>query len=132
MIARLLLHKAALVLLAATAFWAPPMATLASETAPPVAPLSLTDWSYEGAWLRPQRYVRGDVVTFRGASYIALRDNRRVQPGSDGSDADWGLLALPGKDGRNGAEGPEGPRGPRGVAGAQGETGATGPRGPKG
>jgi len=117
---------------------------LSADTAEGVQPLSISEWTYMGEWERPIRYQRGDIVTFKGNSYVALQRNRRSRPVAGESTEDWGLLAergargRAGQDGEDGARGPrgaigpEGPSGPAGADGAMGPVGATGPAGPAG
>ena len=114
---------------------------LSADTVEGAQPLSIAEWTYMGEWERPTRYQRGDIVTFRGNSYVALQRNRRSRPVVGESTEDWGLLAArgargrAGQDGEDGARGPRGaigPSGPAGADGAMGPVGATGPAGPAG
>jgi Protein of unknown function (DUF1566)/Collagen triple helix repeat (20 copies) len=69
-------------------------------------------------------------VTFNGASYICLVENRHVQPNTN--TGDWALLDAPGATGATGPQGAQGPTGAVGAAGPQGNAGAQGPIGPAG
>jgi len=95
--------------------------------------------NFRGTWTETARYSRGNVVSFRGASYIALVENSRVEP--DTHTGDWAVLAAagvpgaagpPGPAGATGPAGPTGAAGPPGAPGAMGPPGATGPAGPRG
>jgi hypothetical protein len=79
--------------------------------------------NFEGAWSSSVSYGAGDVVTYKGASYVALLGSKNVLPTDT---TDWALLDAPG------ATGPQGPQGPVGPAGAQGPGGAAGAAGPAG
>jgi hypothetical protein len=113
---------------------------VAMSPMPALAAVVITD--FEGAWAIKKAYTAGQVVTFLGASYIALAASTGVKPTS--STIDWSILDAPGATGptgpagATGAVGPAGPAGPKGAIGATGATGATGaagavgPTGPKG
>lgn len=92
----------------------------------------LSEWRYRGAWLRSTRYLPGDVVVFRGNSFVALERNRRANPNLPENRDVWGVLAERGARGPAGPEGPQGPRGRRGLEGATGPQGPQGPEGPAG
>jgi hypothetical protein len=68
-------------------------------------------------------YAPGDVVTFKGAAYVAAKDAKNSPP-----DDPWILLV----EGGIGPQGPTGPQGPAGLAGANGAQGPAGPQGPQG
>lgn len=74
-----------------------------------------------GPWSSATAYVKGDVVSNSGSSYVAKRANTNVPPGEN---ADWGLLAAKGTDGA-GAGDVMGPAGAvsGAVAGFDGTTG---------
>lgn len=91
----------------------------------PVDPDIVIQW--QGEWTWERAYTRGQVVSFRGSSYLALEDNELREP--DESPGIWALVAKRGRPGERGATGPEGDRGPRGFTGSPG---ATGPKGDKG
>lgn len=86
-------------------------------------------WVWRGAWRETRRYFPGHVVVRGGSSYVALQDNRGVDPADAGSRSTWGRLAARGARGPEGPQGEQGARGPRGRLGPQGETGERGPRG---
>jgi len=84
--------------------------------------------NFRGDWDGGNGYLMGDVVTFKGAAYVASDDTKDEPPGGA-----WALLV----DTAQGPEGPQGPAGPAGPAGTKGDTGAgdvgpTGPMGPPG
>ena len=81
---------------------------------------------FAGAWVSTTNYVVTDVVTFNGASYIAIANNVASEP--DTHPGSWTVVAAAG------AAGPAGPTGPAGASGSivtfpltvlQGGTGAT-------
>lgn len=85
------------------------------------------DLSWRGAWDAEATYAPGQVVSYRGASYVAERDNSGTQPGvCDARDCAWAVMAL------SGAQGPKGDQGPAGTPGAQGQQGAAGTQGAQG
>ncbi|MFN7003524.1 MAG: collagen-like protein [Roseinatronobacter sp.] len=92
-------------------------------------PPAISDWTYQGAWQRTHPYKRGDLVSFRGGSYVALKPHMRERPVVGETSLYWGVIAV---RGRRGPEGPEGPRGPRGAPGPQGDAGVQGIPGPPG
>lgn len=49
-----------------------------------------------GVWANATAYVKGDVVSYNGSSYVAKRANTGVTPVEG---LDWGLLAAKGTDG---------------------------------
>ena len=85
---------------------------------------------YEGAWVSTATYTAGQVVTYSGASYIALVRNTGLAPSSHAGD--WSLLDAPGATGPQGPSGAQGPQGPQGSPGPTGATGAMGAPGPQG
>jgi hypothetical protein len=62
-----------------------------------------------GSYDAAEAYLRHDIVTREGSSFIALKDKPGGCPGGD-----WELLASKGN------RGPAGPHGPRGMVGARG------------
>lgn len=64
-----------------------------------------------------------------GCSYISVKPNQNVRPGTD--DSVWKKSAQSGK-GEPGAPGPQGPQGEKGEKGEKGDTGKTGPQGIQG
>jgi hypothetical protein len=117
-------------------------AAAAGESARAVS-VSITN--FRGPWASTTTYGAGAVVTYNGASYIALLRSTNVIPGS--STTDWSVLDAPGAtgaagpaglpgpagaNGLNGAPGASGPQGPLGPPGPMGPAGATGPAGPVG
>lgn len=83
----------------------------------------------------PAYYVRNDVVSKDGSSYLCIVTTCVSGPEDTGS---WDLLAQAGSNGvqgtpgPNGAQGPAGPSGQDGAVGAQGPQGVAGPAGPQG
>lgn len=77
-------------------------------------------------------YGAGEVVTYNGDAWIALRTTIADTPGS--SPSDWTLFASKGDTGPTGETviGPQGDTGLTGPTGADGPTGAIGPTGPTG
>jgi hypothetical protein len=83
--------------------------------------------NFRGVWVSSVTYTPGQVVTYKGASYICLVNNTDVLPNAD--TGDWSILDAPGA---KGATGPVGPIGPTGATGPTGPTGPGGPQGPMG
>lgn len=67
---------------------------------------------FAGPWASGTAYVAPDVVTFSGASYIAIGPSTNKAP--DVNPSSWSLIAAAG------VAGPPGPTGPAGPAGASG------------
>lgn len=66
--------------------------------------------SYRGNWDAQALYKRDDVFTFRGASYLVLRESRGIMPDVDaqkGPKPRYGLLSAAGAPG-NSVQGPAG------------------------
>ena len=81
---------------------------------------------YKGVYTGSTSYVKDDVVTYNGSSYINTTPSTGVAPTNTNN---WGLLASKGTDGTDGADGADGatgPQGPQGPAGADGSDGADG------
>ena len=84
---------------------------------------------YKGNYSGATSYVKDDVVTYNGSSYINTNPSTGVAPTNTNN---WGLLAQKGTDGTdgtngtNGATGPVGPQGPEGPQGPAGQDGADG------
>ena len=97
-----------------------------AATAVPQGDEGNVGWQYLGTWKPAVSYVAGDVVRYKGASYVAVKDSKGKSPTKR---AYWGLLA---RDGSTGAAGAAGATGPAGAKGATGEMGAAGPQGPQG
>lgn len=77
--------------------------------------------NYKGQYSDTLMYAPGDVVTWLGSSFVALRMNQSVLPNTSGM---WAMIAAagragdPGKDGRSGQDGAVGPGvAPGGIAG---------------
>lgn len=86
--------------------------------------------TFAGAWSINTGYGTGAIVSYGGASFVALSTNVGREP--DNSPVYWGLLVASGASGTTGAVGPTGFQGPMGYggpAGPQGVTGATGVQG---
>lgn len=85
--------------------------------------------TFKGSWSAAISYTAGEVVTFNGASYIALLGNKNVSPTDT---TDWAILDAAGAPGPQGPMGPQGVTGPTGPMGPSGAAGAQGPAGPAG
>jgi hypothetical protein len=101
-----------------------------------------------GAWDPTQFYNTNDVVTFKGATYVATNATAQTPPDVD--PLEWTMVGVTtsfvssnmadfslggsgsGGAGAPGQVGPPGPIGPAGATGATGATGQTGPQGPAG
>ncbi len=99
----------------------------------PVDPEVVIVWQGEGAWER--QYVRGQLVSWHGSTYLALEDNQTRDPIEN--PGIWALVAARGRKGDRGAPGQDGERGPRGWTGnpgasIKGDKGDTGDQGPQG
>lgn len=94
----------------------------------PVDPEVVVAW--QGEWTWERTYTRGQLVSFRGSSYLALEDNELREP--DEASGVWALVAQRGRQGPRGATGQEGDRGPRGFTGSPGQAGPAGPKGDPG
>jgi integrin beta 3 len=64
---------------------------------------------YRGVW-RSKSYLKGDVVTHGGSSFVALADTDAKPELS----SDWQLANKRGRDGKDGKDGRNGERGPAG------------------
>ena len=103
-----------------------------AATAVPRGDEGTVGWQYLGPWRPAASYVAGDVVRYKGASYVAVQDSKGKSPTKK---THWGLLARDGSTGAAGAAGATGPVGAKGATGepgAQGAQGAQGPQGPQG
>lgn len=78
---------------------------------PPVVNPTTVAVNWRGAWDVAVNYVRADVVSYQGSSWVALRATVGDAPAV--SVADWALLAA----GSVGEDGPAGDAGPAGPAG---------------
>ena len=105
----------------------------------PANATSVAITTFKGPWVSTAAYSPGQVVIYKGASYICLVKNTDVLPSAD--TGDWSILDAPGAKGATGPQGPSGPTGPtgatgptgpQGAQGLQGSTGAQGPTGPVG
>lgn len=79
-----------------------------------------TGWTMLGKWKKGTRYHVGDVVTYRGKTYVATKANKVKPRGSK----KWDVVS------KNGTAGMVGPAGPTGATGPTGAAGPTGPVGP--
>lgn len=78
-------------------------------------------------------YTSGDVVTYKGSSYIAIVPNGPNPTGpSPDQNPSWSVMAAAGAAGVAGPAGPAGPQGMQGLMGAMGNPGPAGPAGPTG
>lgn len=68
---------------------------------------------YRDIYKAGEAYEAGDMVTWGGSTWIAMRDTRE-KPGENG---DWRLMVKKGRDGRDGKDGKDGERGPPGKDG---------------
>lgn len=83
-------------------------------------------FNFRGEWVTDTLYLKNDVVTQNGSSYIANYDYQSAYgPSSDGEL--WSPIALKGTDGADGAQGDPGPQGDPGADGADAnlDTGTT-------
>ncbi len=85
-----------------------------------------------GFWSAALAYVRNDMVSSDGATWIARRANKNKKPGLPTTTTDWQALAARGAQGVPGPKGLTGPAGPQGAQGLTGPAGAGGPPGPQG
>ena len=85
---------------------------------PAAASINVAIKDFEGTWSSTVSYSTGSVVTYDGASYIALTTSKNVKPTS--SSKDWSVLGSPGATGKQGPAGPAGPKGPQGPQGPAG------------
>lgn len=83
---------------------------------PPVDPEVVVQW--QGEWTWERGYTRGQLVSWHGATYLALEDNATRTP--DENPGIWALVAARGRKGDRGPAGQDGERGPRGWTGAAG------------
>ncbi len=87
----------------------------------PVDPEVVVQWQGEWAWER--QYVRGQLVSWHGSTYLCLEDNQTRDPIEN--PGIWALVAARGRKGDRGAPGEDGARGPRGWTGPAGAGGAS-------
>jgi hypothetical protein len=81
---------------------------------------------WRGAWDAEAKYAPGQVVSFKGAAYVAEQENGGSEPDPWCEDeCRWASM------GRS-AEGLQGPKGDPGPAGPKGDPGAAGPKGDRG
>ncbi len=106
------------------------VAILTMIGAGPAIALSVAITAFRGGWSSTVTYTPGQVVTYKGASYICLAANLGASPTANPKD--WSILDAPGATGPAGPDGPKGPQGATGLTGPQGATGATGAVGPRG
>lgn len=76
--------------------------------------------NFRGDWDGGVGYLTGDVVTFKGAAYVAADETKDEPPGGA-----WALL-VDTSQGPEGSPGPAGPAGPKGDKGDPGTAGANG------
>ena len=87
----------------------------------PVGPQGTKGMNWRGAYAAATNYVRDDVVSHGGASYILIVDNSvGVTPTNT---TNWQPVATRGSTGNTGATGPAGPQGDPGTPGATGPAG---------
>jgi len=86
--------------------------------------------NFAGAWNAAAAYVKDDVVTFGGSTWIADLASQGSQP--DAAAPAWLLVAGKGDKGDKGDKGNAGLDGLPGAQGLQGPQGVTGPAGPTG
>lgn len=84
----------------------------------------------KGEWSASTAYVRLDVVSYHGSSYVCKQDGTGQTP--DTATNYWQLLSLKGEKGEKGDKGDTGATGATGTKGDKGDTGATGATGAKG
>jgi hypothetical protein len=110
-----------------------PPSTLGPATYAVVANCGPRSLVPRGAWVGTAYYLKNDLVTSQGSSWIAKSNNVGKSPGANPSY--WEKFASKGDTGApgaTGAQGPTGPPGPEGSSGSQGPPGPQGPQGPQG
>jgi hypothetical protein len=105
---------------AAIALVAAPAAVTSAAQAPvgSVTASAASAWHQVGNWKSTKKYHKGDVVRYRGKSYVAIHKNKDHKPRGSKK---WRVVA---------ADGATGPTGATGATGPTGQTGATGAVGP--
>jgi hypothetical protein len=92
-----------------------------------------TGFNFRNAFNNSSSYAVNDVVTYNGASYLAITaSSGPSNPTPDQNPSAWSVMAAQGAQGAAGPQGATGPMGPQGATGATGATGAQGPQGPQG
>ena len=92
-----------------------------------------TGFNFRNVFDNSASYAVNDVVTFQGASYVAIAANQGPSnPTPNGNTTVWSVMAAEGATGVAGAQGLQGPIGPTGSPGPQGLPGVQGPAGPIG
>jgi hypothetical protein len=93
---------------------------------------------WRGGWDAEAKYAPGQVVSFKGSSYVAEQENGGSEPDPwCEDDCMWarmgeGTQGPPGPKGDAGPAGPKGDPGPQGTQGLQGQQGSQGSQGPQG
>lgn len=91
--------------------------------------------TFQGPWQAGVTYQAGDIVTYSGADWLAIKATNDTPSATS---TDWIDISAQGVPGPQGPPGPIGPQGIQGVPGATGpqgaigRTGAVGPAGPQG
>jgi hypothetical protein len=97
--------------------------------------------NFRGDWDSGVGYLTGDVVTFKGAAYVASDETKDEPPGGawvllvdagQGPEGPQGVAGVPGASGPPGASGGPGASGVPGATGADGQTGTKGDKGDTG
>jgi hypothetical protein len=87
-----------------------------------------TGFDFRNAFDPTVIYASNDVVSYNGATYVAIAANGPSSSTPDVNSA-WTIMAQQGATGAAGATGPAGANGTQGPQGSTGATGATGPQG---
>jgi hypothetical protein len=103
-------------------------ATGTQGPAGPIGPQGLAGLTWRGGFRWNAAYVINDVVSYNGASYVAIEPSANNYPPPQ-SPGQWSLLAAAGAPGEQGPQGPQGAQGPIGLTGSTGGTGLQGPPG---
>lgn len=94
--------------------------------------IGFSAFTWKGDWAADVTYEAGDVVSYRGSTYVASRSVSGRPPLNK---KHWNRIAAKGDDGaagKDGAPGSEGPKGDKGDPGEKGDAGAEGRAGEKG
>lgn len=89
------------------------------------------DYSIWEDWNEEKEYAPDNKVAYLGSSYLCLKGNTGIAPGTTVNDT-WLLIAAKGEQGKIGIQGVQGIPGPKGEKGEKGEQGEVGPKGDKG
>jgi hypothetical protein len=105
--------------------------TLGATGAPGAAGADGAGFLFRAAFLPATAYLRNDVVTYLGNTYVATQDFVSVA-NPDVNTTHWTLFVPQGATGPEGPAGATGPQGIQGLMGVAGPAGATGAQGAQG